>query len=68
MRRAAPPRIHPIDCHCGDCGRFPVDLNRNARADRIARMVFAGIATGLLAAAAIDAAIGGPGLIAAFGF
>lgn len=58
------PRNHGIDCRCGDCGPAAPELP----GDRMARMVFAGIATGLVIAAAIDAAIGGPGLLAAFGF
>lgn len=57
-------RIHAIDCPCRDCRRpGPSDCG-----DRIAAHVFAGIAVALLIAAIIDRAIGGPGLLAAFGF
>lgn len=63
------PRIHRIDCRCPGC-RLPAQPmhSPSSLGDRMAAQVFAGIAVGLLIAAIIDRAIGGPGLLAAFGF
>ena len=65
--RAPAPRIHPMDCPCRSCRPAPAPACQH-EGDRIAAHVFAGIAVGLLIAAIIDRAIGGPGLLAAFGF
>lgn len=66
-RRLQPPRFHEMECACRHCrSRGPAPSASNW-GDRMARQVFAGIATALVIAAIIDRLIGGPGLLAAFG-
>lgn len=68
FRVPPPPRFHKMECPCRHCcARHPTPSSRDW-GDRMAAQVFAGIATALVIAAIIDCVIGGPGLLAAFGF
>ncbi len=61
--------IHDIDCPCSRCAPpGPAVRAPLTRCDRIAILTLTGVATGLAIIVIIDAAIGGPGLLAAFGF
>lgn len=61
--------IHAIDCPCSRCAPpGPAVRAPLTRGDRFAILTLAGVAAGLAIIAIIDRVIGGPGLLAAFGF
>lgn len=65
----ARPAIHDIDCPCSRCAPpGPAVRAPLTRGDRFAILTLTGIATGLAIIAIVDRVIGGPGLLAAFGF
>lgn len=59
--------LHALWCSCDRCApRGPA--TRRPAGDRLAILTLAGVATGLALAVIIDRVVGGPGLLAAFGF
>lgn len=61
--------IHAISCGCDRCHPpTPADRQPMLPGDRLAILGVAGVATGLATAAIVDRVIGGPGLLAAFGW
>lgn len=64
-----PSNYHVIDCPCSRCAPpGPAARAPLTPGDRFAILTLAGIATGLAIIAIIDRMIGGPGMLAAFGF
>lgn len=68
FRVPPPPRFHEMACDCRHCRTRHPTPSADEWGLRMAAQVFAGIATALVIAAIIDRVIGGPGLLAAFGF